>query len=371
MKQAIVTDRVFLIENLAKIGHSDRFTKAQFDDRSGVSAVTGLSSSGIIVLLSLFISLSLCSCGGGLGGDKEAYAKAFHPTPGLANLYLYRTGFAGSLGSVETSINGQVIGKLPSGQFQRLRLQPGKYNIKAKIGGFKVEEDGLVVALKEGTNTFLEGRAVPGLLIGKYRFREQTAAEARLKISGDNLMAHNENPLSQTLPAEPEPPQSAPVESAAPESSPAQDESSPRLAQTESARSSGGGPDSGQVIAGLAALGGAFAIANGGDTAGAGNFLGSTLGGIFGGRTPQASDFSSQQDSTTSAGASNSVSSAAVSANKPNLIDAKGLRNVGDHGTYYVQYADVLYKEYQKSGKEEAYALHRQTVESLESIIKE
>ena len=283
--------------------------------------------------------------------ELDAAAKKFKKPSGEANLYIYRKGIYGAAVPIPVLVNDRFVGNLKLNNFQKFSLPSGSYQLKTQ-GSFNTHKLASI-ELKKNENMYVEARLLTGILKARVHFKKQSSDVAKPFITNSKLTEHTQDPLS--LPAETEKREQQML-------------AQQQLQQTRQAQVSQASSDTGaKTIASLAALGAGAFMAEMGDSAGAANFVASSLGGILGGRKPQASDFNQANEGASNANLAKAIKS---SANQANLVDERGLRNVDDGGQQFKKYADLMYVKYKETGDSKFYDLHKQTVESFQSVIK-
>jgi hypothetical protein len=63
---------------------------------------------------------------------EDAKAKEFKPSPGRANLYIYRNEMYGAAVSMDVLVNGKMIGSTSAKTYFLIDVPPGKHNIISK-----------------------------------------------------------------------------------------------------------------------------------------------------------------------------------------------------------------------------------------------
>jgi hypothetical protein len=93
--------------------------------------------------------------------DARVAAQRFQPSPGRANLYVYRTQFLGAAFTMSVLLDGEPLGQTAPSTYLHTPIAPGRHSVVSKTAE---NESGVVIDAQPGRNYFLWQEAKFGAL---------------------------------------------------------------------------------------------------------------------------------------------------------------------------------------------------------------
>jgi hypothetical protein len=110
----------------------------------------------------------------------DAEAKTFTPEPGKASIYVNRGGGVGTAVTVQTLLDGRVVGSLAPYTFQVLSVTPGPHVLTTGGGAESVEQQ--KITAEAGRNYFFKLSLSMGWALPRVHLRPMEEREGRAAV---------------------------------------------------------------------------------------------------------------------------------------------------------------------------------------------
>ena len=112
----------------------------------------------------------------------DSEAKQFVPQPGKGSIYINRGGGLGTALTVQTLLDGRVVGSLAPNTYQLLSVPPGQHVVSTGAGAESVEQQMIVV--EAGKNYFYRLSLAMGWVAPRVHLRPMSEKEGRKAVVG-------------------------------------------------------------------------------------------------------------------------------------------------------------------------------------------